>query len=148
MLSLTHLRCLEIRDLRWSCSFLQNTFHHKNNIWSSVCWIVLIFAPRVSEFHYLYSRKLEKIPDVSRWSNNSRNVALSFLSESVLACFMYSFVFHLDSFGLFWDHRDVDHEIFLMDNSNKNLFKDSIATELSCATNVTHRKEMGREFCV
>ena len=25
---------------------------------------------------------------------------------------------------------------------------DSIATELSCATNVTHRKEMGREFCV
>ena len=35
-----------------------------------------------------------------------------------------------------------------MDNSNKNLFMDSIATELSCATNVTHRKEMGREFSV
>ena len=35
-----------------------------------------------------------------------------------------------------------------MDNSSKSLFKDSIATELSCATNATHRKEMGRMFWV
>ena len=62
--------------------------------------------------------------------------------------FMHFLVFQLDSFGLFWDHGDVDYEIFYMDNSNKSLFKDSIATELSCATNVTHRKEMGRMFWV
>ena len=61
---------------------------------------------------------------------------------------MHSLVFQLDSFGLFWDHKDVDQEIYLMYNSNKNLFKDSIATELSCATNATHRKEMGRKFWV
>ena len=85
---------------------------------------------------------------MSRWSNNSRNVAFSFLSESVLVSFMHFLVFQLDSFGLFWDHKCVDHEIYLMDNSSKNLFKDSIATELSCATNATHRKEMGRMFWV
>ena len=51
--SLTHLGCLEICSHICSCSFLQNTFHHKNRIWSSVCWIALIFSPRVSEFHSL-----------------------------------------------------------------------------------------------
>ena len=35
-----------------------------------------------------------------------------------------------------------------MDNSNKNLLKDAIATELSCATNATHRKQMGKMFWV
>ena len=61
---------------------------------------------------------------------------------------MHFLVFQLDSFGLFCVYKSVDHEIYLMDNSNKNLFKDSIATELSCATNATHRKEMGRMFWV
>ena len=35
-----------------------------------------------------------------------------------------------------------------MDNLNKNLFKYSIATELSFATNATHRREMRRLFWV
>ena len=67
---------------------------------------------------------------------------LSLLVLCILLCFI------LIIFGLFWDHRDVDHEIYLLENSNKNLFKYSIVTELSCATNVTHRKEMGRLFWV
>ena len=46
--SFTHLGCIEIRSNIWSCSFLQNTFHQTNHIWSSVCRIALIFAPRVS----------------------------------------------------------------------------------------------------
>ena len=50
----------------------------------------------------------------------------------------------MHSFWVVLRYRDVDQEIFLRDNSNKNLFKDSIATELSCATNVTNRKRNGK----
>ena len=128
--------------------FLHNTFHHKNPIWSSVCRILLIFAPRVSEFHYIYSRKLAKIPDMSRWSKIRETLPLVFCQNLSLFVLCILLCFILISFGLFWDHKDVDHEILLMNNSNKNLFKDSIAAELSCATNVTIEKGMGREFCV
>ena len=90
----------------------------------------------------------KKKSEVSRWSNNSRKFAISFLLESLLFCFMHSLLFQLGSLELFWYQWDVDHKICLLDNSNKYLIMYSIATELSYATNATHRKEMGRMFWV
>ena len=148
MLSLTHFGCLEIRGHICSCSFLQNTFTIKITV--GVLYVGLHsffrlkFQNCVIYVHVNWKKILtclgyriirEKLPLV--FCQN-----LSFLVLSILLCF------NLILFGLFLDQRDVYHEIFLMDNSNKNLFKYSIATELSCATNITHRKEMGREFCV
>ena len=90
---------------------------------------------------------MAKIPEVSRWSNNSLKLSLVFCQNLYLflLCILLSSNLVLEN--CFGSMRDVDHEIYLMDISNKILCNDPIASWIVFCTNVTHRKRYGRKFC-